>query len=209
MREVLLSSTTMPAWAMASPAAITASRLNRSIVTSRRRSMPCSGSCLISAPMPTFRSCRGVLVIGPMPLRPWRIESQMSGAVVPSAQMPPTPVMTMRGRSGRRPEAMPQPFLAISSRTATTMSLTVFEIVPDVGGVHVDLDIIFILDVEDDLGHFEGVYVQIGKQRVRLDFIRIGIRFRPDHPDDLSPRARQPCLACSPLGWGGRDSAYL
>ena len=58
------------------------------------------------------------MVIGPMAERPARIASQIAGASVPSPQMPPMPVMTIRGR------AISQAFFAISARTASTMSPT-------------------------------------------------------------------------------------
>ena len=68
------------------------------IVTVRLRSMPWSGSVLISQPILILRSDSNSLLSGPIAERPSRMALQMDAASLPSPQSPPMPVTTMRRR---------------------------------------------------------------------------------------------------------------
>src|ERR1700754_2634499 len=131
--------------------------------------MPWSGSCFISAPMRFFRSWIGETVISPIADRPPRIAFQMSGAVLPSAQMPPMPVTAIRWR------VMSGVFLGNETANRLDHVADVLEIAPRLDRVHLDLDAVGFLQVEDDLGQFQRMDAQGGKLGVQTNLA--GIRF--------------------------------
>src|SRR5918994_5766528 len=159
MRVVFASSTVRRALRIASPAASAASRLNRSMVTVRLWSRVFSGRFLISAPMRTFSSCSGAVVIAPMPGRPARIESQISGALTPSEHSPPMPVMTMRCR------CMSGLFCDQAAHGLDHVA-DILQGAPGLDRVHLDLDAIGFLEIEDDLGQFERMYAEFRQFRL-------------------------------------------
>src|SRR5690606_21464013 len=171
MRCAFPALTDSPAWASAAPAALTASRLKRSMVTNRLCSLPWSGRALISAPTRIFTSCSSAFSIGPMPQRPSRIACQMASAFVPNAHMPPSPVMTMRDSgcrlligSGFRIHQRSHGFDDVPD---------LFEILPRLRRVHLDFNPEIFLQVEDDFRQLEGVNAQMRKRRVKIDAGRL------------------------------------
>src|SRR5690606_32308802 len=169
-----------PDWRMASPAAITASRLKRSMVTRRLRSMPWSGNSFTSAPMRTFSSRRGTVVISPMAERPSRMACHMAGTSVPSPQMPPRPVITTRLRmkgSGF--------FLGDEFADCLYDVAHVLQIAPGIDRVHLDFDAVRFLQIENDLCQLQRVDAQRSQVGFCGDLVAAGFRVFLDPCDDI------------------------
>ena len=102
---------------------------------------------------------------------------QIDAASLPSPQIPPIPVTTMRCR-------IQAGFLDQAAHGLDHV-LNSLQIAPGLDRVHLDLDAVGLFEIEDDLRQFEGMDAERGKFRIRPDFADFGIGMRLDLGDDV------------------------
>src|SRR5215203_1206541 len=143
--------------------------LKRSSRFSSFRSIARSGSkCFTSPAIRTGQPVASNLVMGPMPERPLRTESQVVGTSCPHGLTHPSPVMTTRFTSFR---SLPSPARGMARLLSSgwEMLVDVVDGVLDGGdllGVFVrDLDVEFLLDQHDQLDDVEAVGPEVVDER--------------------------------------------
>ena len=177
----------MPAWRRASPAAISASRLKPV-----HRDQPLAVDAVVGKLLDLGADAVLQVVdrrdgrFRRSPERPARIAFQMSGAVLPSAQMPPMPVTAIRWR------AMSGVFLGDEDADGLDHVADVLEIAPGLDRVHLDLDAVGFLEVEDDLGQFQRMDAQGGKLGVQPDLAGVRLGMSLDLGNDVFSESDQP-----------------
>src|SRR5262245_9118128 len=113
-----------------------------------------------------------------MPATPARIALQIDGISVPSEHSPPMPVMTMRG------EAMSGLiFDQLADRRDNVADI--LEVVPGFNRIHLDLDTIGFLKIENDFSKLKRMDAELGQFSVQCDFAAIRVGMRLDLFDDF------------------------
>src|SRR4051794_36844289 len=101
--------------------------------------------------------------------RPARIAAHIAGASLPSEHTPPRPGMTIRSR------LLSRPFFAHSADSGDDIA-DVFQVVPGLDRVHLELDAIGLFEVEYDLRQLQRVDAERGELRRRGDFAGSRVR---------------------------------